>query len=118
MVLTGILRCGAALALMIALLAIPEGRAETPLRDPNLPSVSPEALQLLVDNRIRQKIIQESLAPYRGRCVCPEDVEDSNGKPCGGRHELITTDPKPLCYPHQVTDQMIQDWRHMNPDGK
>jgi hypothetical protein len=36
-----------------------------PLRDPTLPNVQPEALQQLSDDRIRQKIMQESQAHRR-----------------------------------------------------
>jgi len=58
------------------------------------------------------------LATYQGRCVCPDDPQDSNGKSCQGRHERITTAPLPLCYPHQVTNEMIDDWRRANPGGR
>jgi hypothetical protein len=120
-VLTTVFRHGRMVILAVSLLAgLPTGvsRAQTPLRDPNLSSVSPEALQLLTDSRVRQAVIRESLAHYQGRCVCPDDPQDSNGKSCQGRHERITTAPLPLCYPHQVTDEMINDWRRANPGGR
>src|SRR3954452_8080507 len=54
-------------------------RAEAPLHDPNLPSVSPEALQDLKDTRTRQDIIQDSLSRYPNRCVCPYQTQDLIG---------------------------------------
>jgi hypothetical protein len=86
-----------------------------PLRDPSLPSVQPEALQRLSDDRIRQKIIQESRAHYGGRCVCSYETHDARGRSCKGRHEVIKTDPQPVCYPRQVTDEMVSDWRLKHP---
>jgi hypothetical protein len=43
--------------------------AQAPLVDPSLPSAHPEALQRLSDDRVRQRIMQESQARYSGRCV-------------------------------------------------
>ena len=86
-----------------------------PLHDPSLPSVQPEALQRLSDDRIRQKIIQESQANYRGRCVCAYETHDTRGRSCKGRHEVIKTDPRPVCSPRQVTDEMVNDWRLKHP---
>ena len=58
----------AAITLLIAML--PLNSYAAPLVDPNLPSVKPEALQQLTDNRVRQRIMQESQSHYSGRCVC------------------------------------------------
>ena len=85
--------------------------AQAPLLDPNLPSVKPQTLQHLSDNRVRQRIMQESQARYGGRCVCPYQTNDLNGRSCKGRHEVITTPPRPICYPSQVTKEMVSDWR-------
>ena len=89
--------------------------AQAPLHDPNLPGVKPEALQQLSDNRIRQHIIRESQNRYSGRCVCQYQTKDSNGHSCKGRHEVISTRPRPVCYPNQVTGKMISDWRKHHP---
>jgi hypothetical protein len=86
-------------------------KAQAPLRDPNLPSVPPQALQDLSDDRVRQDIIRESQAPYDGRCVCQYQTEDSHRRSCKGRHEVIKVKPIPLCYPAQVSDVMIRAWR-------
>ena len=82
-----------------------------PLRDPSLPHASPEALKQLSETRIRQQIMLESQAPYRGRCVCPYQTRDAKGRSCKGRHETVTTLPKPICYPQQVTPAMIRNWK-------
>jgi hypothetical protein len=89
--------------------------AQTSLHDPNLPSVKPEALQQLSDNRIRQQIMRESQAHYPGRCVCPYQTMDSNRRSCKGRHEVIKGRPRPICYPRQVTSAMASDWRRRHP---
>ncbi len=86
-------------------------RAEPPMHDPNLPSVRPEALRQLSDNRIRQDIMRDSQAPYPNRCVCPYQTKDLKGHSCKGRHEIIKTRHQPICYPEQVTDKMVRDWR-------
>jgi hypothetical protein len=85
--------------------------AQAPLRDPNLLTVSPQALKDLSDERVRHDIMKESQAHYVGRCVCRYQTEDSHRHSCKGRHELITAKPIPICYPAQVSDVMIQQWR-------
>jgi hypothetical protein len=90
-------------------------RAEAPLHDLNLPSVSPEALQDLKDTRTRQDIIQDSLSRYPNRCVCQYQTQDLAGRPCKGRHEVIKVAPRPICYPGQITPKMLSDWRQHHP---
>jgi hypothetical protein len=94
---------------------LPLNSYAAPLIDPNLPSVKPEALQQLTDNRVRQRIMQESKSLYSGRCVCQYQTKDSHGRSCKGRHEVIRTKPQPLCYPSQVTSEMVSDWRQRHP---
>jgi hypothetical protein len=99
------------LLLLIALgwpAAVP---AQTVPHDPNLPTVKPGALRELSDNRIRQKIMAESQAPYAGRCVCPYQNKDSRGRSCKGRIEAIKTPPLPICKPGAVSDAMVKAWR-------
>lgn len=90
-------------------------RAEAPLHDPNLPSVSPEALQDLKDTRTRQDIIQDSLLRHPNRCVCQHQTQDSTGRSCKGRHEVTKVAPRPICYPGQITSKMLSDWRQRHP---
>jgi hypothetical protein len=90
--------------------------AQSNMRDPNLPTVKPDALQKLSDNRIRQKIMKESQSPFAGRCVCPYQTRDSEGKSCKGRIEVIKTNPKPICGAASVSDRMVQAWRKAHPE--
>jgi hypothetical protein len=103
----------AAISLLIMMLPLTSYAAS--LSDPNLPNVEPEALQQLTDNRIRQRILQESQSHYSGRCVCQYQTRDSHGRSCKGRHEVIREKPQPLCYPSQVTREMVSDWRQRHP---
>ena len=100
--------------MVLGLLASPL-HAQTPLHDSNLPGAEPEALQQLSDNRVRQYIIRESQAPYGGRCVCQYQIKDTNGHSCKSRHEVIRVHPQPLCYPGQVTGEMVSVWRQHHP---
>ena len=71
--------------------------------------MEPEALERLSDTRVQQKIMSASQAKYDGRCVCPYQTHDAKGRSCKGRHELVQ--PRPICYPEQVTPAMVSDWR-------
>jgi hypothetical protein len=102
------------IVLLLIALASPL-HAQAPPVDPSLPTVRPEALHQLSDNRIRQQIMQESQARYGGRCVCPYQTKDSKGHACKGRHEVIKTPPRPVCYPSQVTGAMVREWRQRHP---
>jgi hypothetical protein len=87
-------------------------RAEERMHDASLPTVAPNALQQLSDTRIRQQIMRQSQLAYRARCVCPYQVKDALGRSCHGRHETVSTGPRPICYPKQVTQKMIDDWKN------
>lgn len=89
--------------------------AQTSPHDPNLPTVKPEALQQLSDERIRQQIMEESQARYGGRCVCLYMTTDTSKRSCKGRHELIRTKPRPICYPREVTNEMVSNWQRQHP---
>jgi len=105
----------ALIASTLTLATAPPSVAQAPLRDPNLPSVSPQALQQLSDDRVRQAIMRESQAHYPSRCVCRYQTQDSNRRSCKGRHEVIKTKPVPLCYPAQISEAMIRKWRQRHP---
>jgi hypothetical protein len=100
------------IALLIAILDSP---LHAQLADPTLPSAEPEALQHLSDNRVRQQIMQESQMRFSGRCVCSYQTKDSKMRSCKGRHEVIKTRPAPICYPSQVTSNMMSEWRQHHP---
>jgi hypothetical protein len=96
---------------MVLLGIIGSLHAQTPLHDPNLHTASPEALQELSNDRVRQKIIENSQGHHAGRCVCQYMTQDSRQRSCKGRHEVIKTKPLPICYPSQVTPEMVSMWR-------
>src|SRR3954452_22330362 len=76
-------------ALLVPVACPPLVQAQPAMHDPNLPTVKPDVLRHLSDDRMRQQIIQDSHVPYAGRCVCPYETRDSKGRSCRGRHELI-----------------------------
>ena len=102
------------IAVILALLSS-STHAQTPLVDPTLPSVRPEALQVLSNDRVRQKMMLESQARYHGRCVCSYQTKDLKGRSCKGHHEVVRTEPQPICYPAQITNEMVIDWRQRHP---
>src|SRR5689334_25344945 len=60
------------------------------------------------DQQIRQKIIRESIAQYRGSCPCPYNV-DRAGRSCGRRSAYSRPGgQQPLCYEKDVTDEMVR----------
>jgi hypothetical protein len=103
------------LVALVSLGFIASLQAQAPLHDPNLPTVKPEALRQLSDSRIRQQIMQDSQDHYGGRCVCPYMTADTRGRSCKARHERIKTKPLPICYPREVTNEMISNWRRQHP---
>ena len=66
------------------------------------------------DDQVRQEIIKESVTRYKvaGRpCACPYDLA-RNGAECGGRSAYSRPGgAAPLCYPRDVSDAMVTDWR-------
>jgi hypothetical protein len=72
---------------------------------------SVHAAQLPTDAEIRQTIIQESIAAYRGNCPCPYNSA-RNGSRCGGRSAYSRPGgASPLCFPQDVTQQMVDVYR-------
>jgi hypothetical protein len=66
------------------------------------------------DDQVKQLIIQESIASYPGNCPCPYN-RAANGSKCGKRSAWSRAGGySPLCYPEEVTPNMIQDWRRQN----
>ena len=63
------------------------------------------------DAEIKQAIIKESIASYRGTCPCPYNV-DRAGRRCGGRSAYSRPGgASPLCYDGDVTQKMVDDYR-------
>jgi hypothetical protein len=73
-------------------------------------SASP-AFAFQSDAQVRQSIIRDSIAAYPGPCACPYSVM-RNGRACGGRSAYSRPGGyAPICYPRDVTQAQIADWR-------
>lgn len=65
----------------------------------------------LTDQQIRQQIIQQSIASYRGSCPCPYSVA-RNGSNCGGRSAYSRAGGyQPKCYPKDVSDAEVKQYK-------
>lgn len=63
------------------------------------------------DAEIRNLLVQRSIAAYSGACPCPEN-RNSRGARCGGNSAYSRPGGnRPLCYPSDVTEAMIQRYR-------
>lgn len=66
------------------------------------------------DEQVRQALIQQSIASYPGNCPCPYNTA-SNGSRCGKRSAYSKPGGHaPLCFPQDVTDKMVEDYRRAN----
>ena len=67
--------------------------------------------QNVSDAEIRNLLVQRSIAAYAGACPCPES-RNSRGARCGGNSAYSRPGgSRPLCYPTDVTDAMVQRHR-------
>lgn len=72
------------------------------------------ALAFQSDAQIKQRIIRESIASYPGPCACPYSVM-RNGRSCGGRSAYSRPGGyAPICYPNDVSQAQIVEWRRAN----
>jgi hypothetical protein len=63
------------------------------------------------DDRIRQIIIQQSIASYPGSCACPYSIM-RNGRRCGRRSAYSKPGGyDPLCYKKDIPDQMVEQFK-------
>jgi hypothetical protein len=63
------------------------------------------------DAEIKQLLIKESIAAYKGSCPCPYNT-DKAGKSCGARSAYSKPGgASPLCYENDVTQKMVDDYR-------
>jgi hypothetical protein len=69
------------------------------------------------DSQIRQQIIQQSVNAYLATghpCACPYNLA-RNGSSCGGRSANSRPGgAAPICYPSDVTNQMVSDWKRQH----
>ena len=74
----------------------------------------PGAAQEFTDTQIRQRIILQSVTAYPGRCACPYSI-NRNGRRCGQRSAYRQPGgAAPLCFPDDVTDEMLAAYREQN----
>jgi hypothetical protein len=67
------------------------------------------------DEEVKHLIIQESIDSYPGNCPCPYN-RAANGSKCGKRSAWSRAGGySPICYPEEVTQQMISEWRQQHP---
>jgi|SRR5688572_17217496 len=82
---------------------------------PTAPVEQGNGKQKLTDAQVKQILIDESVASYAGNCPCPYSTM-SNGRRCGRRSAYSRAGGEaPLCYPKDVTPEMIQAYREANP---
>ena len=71
------------------------------------------------DSETRQQIIDHSVADYLATghpCACPYNTA-RNGSNRGGRSAYSKRGgASPICYPSDVTDQMISSWKRQHPN--
>jgi hypothetical protein len=68
----------------------------------------------LSDAQIREMLIRQSIAMYSGNCPCPFS-RDRAARLCGGRSAYSKPGGRnPICYPSDVTDEMIRTYRATN----
>lgn len=80
-----------------------------------LPSAATEQKRLN-DARIKQLLIEESIAAYSGSCPCPYSTA-RNGSRCGRRSAYDRAGgAAPLCYPQDVSAEMIAQYRAEHPE--
>ena len=65
----------------------------------------------LVDEQVKQQIIQESIESYPGNFPCPYNYA-RNGSRCGKRSAWSRAGGyAPICYKEEITDEMVSEWR-------
>ncbi|BCO14131.1 hypothetical protein RIMD111065_24870 [Aeromonas hydrophila] len=65
----------------------------------------------LVDEQVKQQIIQESIDSYHGNCPCPYNYA-RNGSRCGKRSAWSRAGGyAPICYKEEITEDMVDEWR-------
>ncbi len=71
----------------------------------------------LSDAKIRTLMIADSIAAYAGNCPCPYNTA-RNGSSCGKRSAWSRSGGEsPLCYPSDISDEMVQEYRDAHPDS-
>ena len=75
-----------------------------------IPALAREPVQSMTDQQVKSRIIQESIASYRGNCPCPYNLA-RNGSRCGKRSAWSRPgEYSPICFETDVTDEMVRNW--------
>lgn len=70
------------------------------------------------EGEIKKAIIQQSVQSYPGNCPCPYN-RDKAGRSCGKRSAYSRAGGySVICYPSDVSDQMISDFIKNNGDQR
>jgi len=90
---------------------LPSAPAEAPNK-PSTAQATPRPMATTKsDAQIRQGLIRQSIASYRGSCPCPYNT-DRAGRSCGARSAYSRPEGSaPLCYERDVTQKMIDEYR-------
>ncbi len=72
---------------------------------------TPTQAQRMSDEEIRKILIEESLASYGGSCPCPYSYAPNRSQCAGASAYSMLKAAYLLCYPADVTQHMIHDYR-------
>ena len=68
----------------------------------------------LDDQKIKNKIIEESIKLYPGNCPCPYN-RARNGSRCGKRSAYSRKGGySPICYQRDISDEMLKEFKASN----
>lgn len=68
----------------------------------------------LSDEEVKERLIEQSKGAYSGNCPCPDSVNRA-GNRCGNTSAWSKKGgASVLCYPTDVTDEMVKRWREKN----
>jgi hypothetical protein len=101
----------AAIALLIAVCMLEPTAAAAPPSAAETRAEKSQEKKRLSDAQIKKLLIDESIAAYDGNCPCPYS-RARNGSRCGRRSAYSREGgAEPLCYPGDVTADMVQSYR-------
>lgn len=98
--------------LLVLVVSVASAADQVP-RAPGAPRVSKEREPLtpLTDREVREFLVRESLLHYVGYCPCPYNTRN-DGKKCSSDSGYDRTGGRlPICYPTDVTDEQIGEFR-------
>lgn len=96
---------------------LPTAPIEEETASPPSPAIAEPSRPRLSNQQIKRLLIEESITDYDGNCPCPYH-RASNGSSCGRRSAYSRTGgEEPLCYPKDVTQELIDSYR-TRPEGR